>query len=357
MKEIDAEADEMEQPAQKAARKQRLGRECRRATLTTECQRRRRIRQCRSVRRSTLPRVTGVRHWSTPDYTRVAIDVEQEVKFGSQRISHPDRIFFDLRDTKLASTLVGKTFDVDDGFLKKIRVAEFQPGRTRIVLEVDDLASYDAFLLPDPYRLIIDIHGKTETGDVDGQRRTARQRPVPLRTHGGSRIRTTIPAKRLPSSSESTKTCATEVSNEIEKDAVSFAKSGAGGNRPTRRRCRGRCQAADSAKPANGIGVIKTTVAVKGSNRRIPKTIVEAEDKLRRRWPRWSTKRFVPKHSGRARRHPGADETKLREIRVLVIALAAPEEIPSTANCCCRTRPIFARRLAKRVLPRPATGR
>ncbi len=35
----------------------------------------------------------------------------------------------------------------------------------------------------------------------------------------------------------------------------------------------------DAAKPANGVGVIKTTVAVKGSTRRIPKTIVEAEDK------------------------------------------------------------------------------
>jgi N-acetylmuramoyl-L-alanine amidase len=107
-----------------------------------------------------LPRVTGIRHWSTPDYTRVAIDLESEIKFGSQRISHPDRIFFDLRGTRLASTLVGKSFDVDDGFLKKIRVAQFQPGRTRVVLEVDDLSKYDAFLLPNPYRLIIDIHGK-----------------------------------------------------------------------------------------------------------------------------------------------------------------------------------------------------
>ena len=105
-------------------------------------------------------RVTGIRHWSTPDYTRVAIDLESEIKFGSQRIAHPDRIFFDLRNTKLASTLVGKSFDVDDGFLKKIRIAQFQPGRTRIVLEVDDLSDYDAFLLPNPYRLIIDIHGK-----------------------------------------------------------------------------------------------------------------------------------------------------------------------------------------------------
>ncbi len=111
-----------------------------------------------------LPRVTGIRHWSTPDYTRVAIDLESEIKFGSQRIAHPDRIFFDLRDTKLASTLVGKSFDVDDGFLKKIRVAQFQPGRTRVVLEVDDLSDYEAFLLPNPYRLIIDIHGKAIPG-------------------------------------------------------------------------------------------------------------------------------------------------------------------------------------------------
>lgn len=108
----------------------------------------------------TLPRVTSIRHWSTPDYTRVAIDLEQDVKFASQRIDHPDRIFFDLYDTKLASTLVGKSFDVDDGFLKKIRVAQFKPGKTRVVLEVDDLSDYDAFLLPNPSRLIIDIHGK-----------------------------------------------------------------------------------------------------------------------------------------------------------------------------------------------------
>ena len=118
-----------------------------------------------------LPRVTAIRHWSTPDYTRVAIDLENEIKFGSQRLSNPDRIYFDLRDTKLASTLVGKTFDVDDGFLSKIRVAQFQPGRTRVVLEVEDLSRYDAFLLPNPSRLIIDIHGKNNA-------KNARPKPV-----------------------------------------------------------------------------------------------------------------------------------------------------------------------------------
>ena len=106
------------------------------------------------------PRVTGIRYWSTADYTRVAIDLDSEVKYESGRVPDPDRIFFDLPDTKLVSTLVGKSFDVQDGFLKKIRVAQYQRGSTRVVLEVDDVAEYSAFLLPNPYRLIVDVHGK-----------------------------------------------------------------------------------------------------------------------------------------------------------------------------------------------------
>jgi N-acetylmuramoyl-L-alanine amidase len=120
-----------------------------------------------------LPRVTGIRHWSSPDYTRVAIDVEGNVKFASRRVDNPSRILFDLRDTKLASTLVGKTFDGDDAFLKNIHVTQSERGGTRVVLEVDDLSDYDAFLLPDPYRLIIDIHGKDSPGK-DPQGKSAR---------------------------------------------------------------------------------------------------------------------------------------------------------------------------------------
>ena len=134
-----------------------------------------------------LPRVTRIRHWSTPDYSRVAIDLEGEIKFGSQRIFNPDRIYFDLRDTKLASTLVGKSFDVGDGFLKKIRVAQFQPGRTRVVLEVADLSDYDAFLIPNPYRLIIDIHGKDDPGKA-AREKLARDLAASAGTESGPNI-------------------------------------------------------------------------------------------------------------------------------------------------------------------------
>jgi N-acetylmuramoyl-L-alanine amidase len=103
-------------------------------------------------------RVIGIRHWSTPDYTRVAIDLEQGVKFESQRIDHPDRVFFDLLNTRLDSKLANRTFDVSDGLLKDIRTSQYKTGRTRIVLDLDELSEFDATLLSNPPRLIIDVH-------------------------------------------------------------------------------------------------------------------------------------------------------------------------------------------------------
>jgi len=107
-----------------------------------------------------MSRLTSIRHWSTPDYVRVAIDLDQEVKYQAGRVPHPDRIFFDLYDTKLASDLASKSFNVEAGFLHRIRVAQYKPNMARVVLDVDDVAEYSAFLLPNPYRLIIDVHGK-----------------------------------------------------------------------------------------------------------------------------------------------------------------------------------------------------
>ncbi|HEY4010340.1 MAG TPA: AMIN domain-containing protein, partial [Acidobacteriaceae bacterium] len=104
--------------------------------------------------------VTGIRHWSTPTYTRVAIDLGDAVEYQAARVEHPDRIFFDLHHARLAQQLVGKSFAVtDDGFLTRIRAAQFSGDVTRVVLDVHQVGEYSAFLLPNPYRLIIDIHG------------------------------------------------------------------------------------------------------------------------------------------------------------------------------------------------------
>jgi len=107
-----------------------------------------------------LPRITSLRYWSTPDYTRIAIDLEDEVKYEAGRVPSPDRIFFDLHDSRLASELIGKSYNIEDGLLKKVRVAQYKANMARVVLEVDNLAEYSAFILPNPYRLIIDVHGR-----------------------------------------------------------------------------------------------------------------------------------------------------------------------------------------------------
>jgi len=108
-----------------------------------------------------LAQVSGVRHWSTATYTRVAIDLGDDVTYEAARVPNPDRIYFDLHGTRLAPELVGKSFAVtDDGFLKKIRAAQFSNDMTRVVLDVSDVSEFSAFLLPNPSRLIIDIHGK-----------------------------------------------------------------------------------------------------------------------------------------------------------------------------------------------------
>jgi N-acetylmuramoyl-L-alanine amidase len=110
--------------------------------------------------RSGLATVSAIRHWSTPTYTRVAIDLGDEVQYEAARVPNPDRIYFDLHGTRLAQELSGKSFTVtDDGFLKRIRAAQYSNDMTRVVLDVNDVTDYSAFLLPNPYRLIIDIHG------------------------------------------------------------------------------------------------------------------------------------------------------------------------------------------------------
>jgi N-acetylmuramoyl-L-alanine amidase len=117
---------------------------------------------------STVAMVTGIRHWSTATYTRVAIDLGNEVQYEAARVENPDRIYFDLHNARLAPGLAGKSFAVTDegGFLTRIRAAQYDGDITRVVLDVHEVGEYSAFLLPNPYRLIIDIHGKQEKQGV-----------------------------------------------------------------------------------------------------------------------------------------------------------------------------------------------
>jgi len=107
-----------------------------------------------------FPRVTGVRHWSSGDSSTVVLDLEDQVQYEPGHLSNPERFYFDLRDTQLASELQGKSYE-GDTLLSRIRVAQPVSGMTRVVLEAKNSATVSApqvSLERDPYRLVIQVN-------------------------------------------------------------------------------------------------------------------------------------------------------------------------------------------------------
>ena len=103
--------------------------------------------------------VMDIRTWNADDYSRVVIDLNGTVKYEAARIKHPDRIYFDLYKARLGRSVTEKEMPVQNGFLKSVRVAQNKSGVVRLVLDVQSVEGYSAFLLPNPYRLVIDVHG------------------------------------------------------------------------------------------------------------------------------------------------------------------------------------------------------
>jgi N-acetylmuramoyl-L-alanine amidase len=108
-----------------------------------------------------LVEVTDIHDWVGPNYTRVVIEARGEFQYNTLRLSHPDRIVFDLENTQVSRELAKKGIPINGAFLRDIRVGQFKPDVTRIVLDVKNINNYSAFPLPNPFRLIIDVHGSS----------------------------------------------------------------------------------------------------------------------------------------------------------------------------------------------------
>jgi N-acetylmuramoyl-L-alanine amidase/putative methionine-R-sulfoxide reductase with GAF domain len=104
-----------------------------------------------------MPRVTGIRHWSSADSSTVVLDLEDQVQYEAHRLTGPDRIYFDLHDTALAPEVAGKTIDIGDSLLARVRVAQPLSGLTRVVLETRGNSNYSVSLEPNPYRLVVQV--------------------------------------------------------------------------------------------------------------------------------------------------------------------------------------------------------
>jgi N-acetylmuramoyl-L-alanine amidase len=110
-------------------------------------------------------RVTAVRFLSSSDYIRVMMDLSQAVRYETHRLPEdpakglPPRIYVDIFGARLAMDSK-EPIVVHDGLLRQVRVAQFSQDVVRVVLDMTSLRNHHTFLLPDPYRLVIDIQGQ-----------------------------------------------------------------------------------------------------------------------------------------------------------------------------------------------------
>jgi N-acetylmuramoyl-L-alanine amidase len=110
-------------------------------------------------RLAVLPRITGIRHWASSVGSTVVIDMEDQVPYEVHRLSSPERIYFDLHDTALTPGLDGKTLEIGDPSLTRVRAAQPLPGVTRIVLDTKDGSNFAVSMESSPYRLVVELRG------------------------------------------------------------------------------------------------------------------------------------------------------------------------------------------------------
>ncbi len=109
--------------------------------------------------------VTGLRHYSNPDYTRFVIDADKTAQYTyhllrqDTTINKPRRFYVDLKNSRLADT-VQSTIAINDDLLTDARAAQYTLDTVRVVVDIKSLESYKIFSLPDPFRIVIDLWGK-----------------------------------------------------------------------------------------------------------------------------------------------------------------------------------------------------
>jgi len=110
--------------------------------------------------------VNATRVWPASDYTRVTIESSSAISNDQMMLQNPERIVVDLKDIELNDTLKQLSSQVDslDPNIKKIRVAQFNPKVTRLVIDLKALASVKIFSLKPfkeyKHRLVIDVYPK-----------------------------------------------------------------------------------------------------------------------------------------------------------------------------------------------------
>lgn len=102
--------------------------------------------------------VKDIKFWSSKGYTRIVVDLSEPVEFLQKRLSAPDRLYFDLKNSRILKD-IQTNLPVGDGILKTVRAGQFDKDTVRVVLDLEEIKDFKATVLGEPAQLIIDVYG------------------------------------------------------------------------------------------------------------------------------------------------------------------------------------------------------
>jgi N-acetylmuramoyl-L-alanine amidase len=116
----------------------------------------------------------------------VVLDVQRKVEIAYDRLAGPDRLFVDLKRTRLHPNLTSRTFPVGDGLLAQVRIGQNQADVVRVVLDFKEVYEHNVFYIEDAdrARLVIDVRGTSTTAGRDRKVAEAETPTTPPRAAG-----------------------------------------------------------------------------------------------------------------------------------------------------------------------------
>ena len=108
--------------------------------------------------------ITAARVWPAQDYTRIAFEADQPIKYQLLILQNPDRLVIDMEDVQLTDVLKSLASKVlsSDPYVKQVRAGLFKPNVIRLVVDLKGEVKSNLFSLPPAgdykHRLVLDIY-------------------------------------------------------------------------------------------------------------------------------------------------------------------------------------------------------
>ena len=108
--------------------------------------------------------LTATRLWPSPDYTRITLEAQQQVKHTYFSLAKPDRLVIDLEGVEAGPALnaLAAQLGADDPYISAIRVGLNRPGAMRVVLDLKAPVKPSIFQLQPlgqyGHRLVVDLY-------------------------------------------------------------------------------------------------------------------------------------------------------------------------------------------------------